>query len=461
MTELVPRGYQSVALHDLAAAWRHLRARALPPRILLVSRTGTGKTVVAGMFLAGVRRRGRRAAFIVREKALIPQTSKHLTRIGIEHGVVAAGYPASPSAPAQLCSAQTLTSRGEAPEADVLVFDETETILCETSMRIVSAYPNAECILGLTATPERGDGRPLGDFYKALVQVKATFEELVGLEALVPVTVLRPGGGKPSRDLAEDPIVSLRRFAPRGQKKPVIFASSRPLALELAERAAGIGYRSARVDGETKEREREDSLARFQLPASHPDALDLLTTVKALERGWDCPPADVGILARGFSTWGTFIQACGRFLRPHPGKARALIVDLKGSVYIHGLPDEDRVFSLSESETERGKKEQLGALTTCKSCGAVFRCAELCPRCGVAAPPRPPPRVTPDDLSSETRIVPRLEKAATWVALQRLAFAKGHKIGWAIAIYKHKYGHHPHHTKEEMALARSAPRRGA
>jgi superfamily II DNA or RNA helicase len=107
-----------------------------------------------------------------------------------------------------------------------------------------------------------------------------------------------------------------------------------------------------------------------------------LVGVGVLIEGFDLPAVDTVILARAFSVTGAFLQAIGRGLRTSVGtqKERCTVLDLRGSVHLHGLPDEDRVWSLHGAASRR--TEPLAALRRCAECFAIFRPAASCPRCG-------------------------------------------------------------------------------
>lgn len=108
--------------------------------------------------------------------------------------------------------------------------------------------------------------------------------------------------------------------------------------------------------------------------------------------GFDCPPIETVILARAFGVAGSYLQAIGRGLRPSPatGKTRCTVLDLRGAVNLHGLPDEERRWSLDGKAVVR--TEPLKALRRCAEGLAIFRPTPTCPRCGakaVAAPKVP------------------------------------------------------------------------
>ena len=106
----------------------------------------------------------KRILVLAHRRELIQQTSRKLYDLGIDHGIIAAGFTSRPNEPVQVASVQTLharavrTARMGLPDADMVVVDEAHHVRARSYQKILSAYPNA-VILGLTATPCRGDGR--------------------------------------------------------------------------------------------------------------------------------------------------------------------------------------------------------------------------------------------------------------------------------------------------------------
>lgn len=452
------RGYQHAALADLRTAWLEVKRTSEAPALLLVSRTGSGKTVMAGRFVQGCTNKGRRVGWLVRDRVLLDQASKHLDRIGLSHhGVIASGHPRrAPLFPLQICTVQTLIARGEAPPFDVLVMDEAHGAACETSMAIVAAYPKAT-ILGLTATPERPDGQPMGrsqgGIFDRLVQVKVSFAELCAQGALVPATVIGPASCRFEKSLTEDPLVTLRKTSgPPGSrvKKTVIFAATVAHAKELASEAVRLGYRAACVEGLMPDDQRLDFLMRAELPQSHPRSIDVLVNCALLTQGWDCPCMEVLIMARAFGSFLGCMQAWGRVLRPYPGKTGAIMRDLRGSVYVHGhLPGDDIDYSLDTGVSK--PKASLPSLTGCPKCGATFRSGPTrCPVCGAAlvtwygqkVKPQAQALVTAATITTDDR------KKAAYHKLLRQQHAAGFARGWAASQFQQAYGHYPTRTQQ-------------
>jgi DNA repair protein RadD len=174
--------------------------------------------------------------------------------------------------------------------------------------------------------------------------------------------------------------------------------------------------------------------------------------------GTDLPRATVCLLARAFTHASLFLQCVGRVLRPSPGKGRALLIDLIGSVHDMGLPDEERIWSL-DGEPHRLADTAM-ALKQCDVCGAVYRPGPpACPICGAKAEPPPPPKIDPrplEDLTARLRPVlqpnatpaARAKKLKEWVDIAR---ERNYKNGWIKQRYHAVYGRWPSASEIEEA----------
>lgn len=426
------RPYQERAVASVRSAYSH-GAR----RILLVLPTGSGKTTVGVAVIESALAKGRRAVWLTHRRELVSQASARLVAQGVEHGIITADSKTrqNPTAPVQVCSIQTLVARPDAiPPGDIIIPDEAHHDTCDTWQTVRDAFPAPELVLGLTATPERGDGTAMGNVYDEMV-VGSTIKELTELGWLLPADVIAPA--KFQSELCGDPVEMLAKHA--AGRRAIVFAAN----VREAQRLARVLPRAACIDGKTAKATRQNSLERFAA-----GDIDVLVNVFVLTEGFDCPGAEVAMIARGCSNAGMYLQICGRVLRPAEGRARpgerALILDLCGSVHKHGLPDEARQYSLEGRAISRGDEKPM-ALRQCRQCGCIFKPAPRCIRCGAMMPPAPLPRVkhAEAELMTADRVTPESTKKAYFDSLCATACVRGWKRTAVGVRFKMKYGHWP------------------
>jgi DNA repair protein RadD len=339
---------------------------------VLQAATGAGKTTTVSELIGYATARGHKTVFAAHLDSLIGDTHARLTNAGIRAGFIQADRPTDPDAPVQVASLATLHARGERPTANFIVFDECHRIMGPTVRAIADAYPSAK-ILGLTATPQRGDGKPIGAVFEKLIVGPST-RWLTEQGFLVPCEVLGPSTFL-DEALADDPVDAYAKHTPG--RRAIVFASNVAHAMDLAARFTSAGFPAGLIVGQTPRDERERLRA-----AITEGTIRVLVGVGVFVEGYDCPAIEVVVLARPFTVTGAFLQSIGRGLRPcaETGKARCTVLDLRGSVHLHGLPDEERRWALEGTACSR--TETIVALRRCKDCLAIFRPQRACPRCG-------------------------------------------------------------------------------
>ena len=423
-------------------------ARGGAKRILLQSPTGTGKTRMGLEFAVGAVRQGGQVLWLAHRRELVAQAAGAIMRAGVaDIGVSLAGASTgSTDAAVQVGSIQTLFARGQRPDARVVVWDEAHHCTATTYREVASAYPDAWHI-GLTATPERSDHSPLGDVFQAIV-VAISSPDAVRRGCLVPVRVYAPATSTDA--LSEDPLAAWTAHAEGRQT--VAFCSSVSGAAELARRFVAAGVPAASIDGTTPLAERTATLAAFAARE-----LRVLCNCQVLTEGWDCPGAQVCILARGCGSAALFLQMVGRVLRPADGKGDAVLIDLRGVVHQHGMPHDERTFNL-EGEGIALVSKAGDPIRQCPSCAAVFRAASAglereCPICGAALPAPAPPRATVErrPLAEIHATASREEKRRAYDRFREQARARGYSQGWAAYRFKGVFGHFPDFSRSEVA----------
>lgn len=362
--------FQRAALREASDAFQS-GAKA----VLLVSPTGSGKTVMLARAAYARYQIAGRVVWLVHRRELIEQAANALRALGIEVGC----FGLNSSARVQVCSPQSILSRGITPPADLVIPDEAHHFADGNDCtRILETYRAAGVrIFGATATPERGDGRGLSPLFDKLV-VSAQIRELVELGRLLPCDVLHPPRRLKSDEVWLAPADAYAKHAPGS--RAVVFAPNEVAAKAYAEQFAAIGVKAAVVMGNTPAPAREARIAAFR-----DGSISVLVNVFVLTEGFDCPALDTVIVARGCSSQSMWLQMIGRALRAHcpnhaagmiPGgaacdcpvrKERARVLDLRGVVYDLGAPDADREYSLE------GRGISCAGIDTprlCKQCGS-------------------------------------------------------------------------------------------
>src|SRR5207247_6813970 len=118
-----------------------------------------------------------RALWLVHRHELIRQAAEQLRAAGYDVGCISPLHEPDQWAPVQVASVDTLLARNIRPEAALVVWDECHHSPAETYRKVLEPYDSALHV-GLTATPQRRDGKPLGDLYDALV-VGAQYSALI------------------------------------------------------------------------------------------------------------------------------------------------------------------------------------------------------------------------------------------------------------------------------------------
>jgi superfamily II DNA or RNA helicase len=310
-----------------------------------------------------------RVVWLAHRSELLAQAAATLAKFGLEVGL----RGASRAARTQVESVQTILSRGTAPEGTLLVPDEAHHFAESNACgEITKLYPR---MLGATATPERGDGKPLKPPFDAIV-VAAQISELTRDGYLVPLKIKCPETLIGPKKIAQRPVDAYLEHA-RGHRA-ICFAPNLTAAAKYVDDFTALGVRARLVSGKTPKDERDAMLA-----AHKAGELDVLVNCGVLTEGYDDPAVSCVIVARGCGSQGLWLQMTGRCLRPASGKTRAILIDLRGLTHELGRPDADREFSLEGEAIKVTGRTRANGERMCRSCHAPLGDLVKCPECGI------------------------------------------------------------------------------
>jgi DNA repair protein RadD len=287
------------------------------------------------------------------------------------------------------------------PKIDFAVIDEAHHAAAVTYKRIIDKVLelNPNCmILGLTATPNRSDGKGLREVFSNVCD-QITLGELIRAGHLVPprtfvvdvgvkeqLSGVRESGSDFDMN-AVDQIMNQRpineavveQWKQKGEdRKTVVFCSTVKHAEAVTESFLKEGIKAATITGELQSSTRKHILDEYSA-----GKIQVIVNVQVLTEGWDHPPTSCVVLLRPSSAKSTLIQMVGRGLRTvnssdYPGiiKTDCIVLDFGTSSLLHGTLEQDVLLDGIETEG-------LNLSMNCPECGAEVPLASReCPICG-------------------------------------------------------------------------------
>jgi superfamily II DNA or RNA helicase len=445
---LALRDYQSSILSATQQSFRTGHRRPL-----ITLPCGAGKTVCFASMASSSQSRGKTVWFLVHRRELLDQTTETFDRFDIPRRSIYIGMVGT-----------VANNIKRFPPPDFIIFDEGHHASAATWARITEAFPDA-FITGLTATPCRLDGKPLGAVYDDLI-IGATTRELIDSGYLAPYRYFAPavtdlsalkrrGSDYDATQAAEllseravfgDVIQHYRDHADGLQA--IAYCSTVAHSERTADAFNDAGIEAVSFDGTTPDAIRRGIISRFRN-----GDIKILCNCDLIGEGFDVPDCHVCILLRPTMSTGLFIQQSMRCMRPQPGKT-AIILDHVNNYVRHGLPDDPREWSLTDTIKPRREYGADGLLTVrqCPMCYYTFKSGPpVCPNCGA------PIQKTREEIKNvkdiklaeikQRRIETAREKVTddtelsecrTLAEFQAYAKIRGYKSGWAYITWKRK-----------------------
>lgn len=347
MCAMALRPYQEEARRRVRDEWMNGTRRTL-----LVLPTGTGKTIVFAKITEDMVRSGNRVLILAHRGELLDQASDKIRKAtGLMCSVEKAEQTCLESwyrvtvGSVQSLQRETRLAKFSPKYFDTIIVDEAHHAISEGYQRVLQYFSDAN-VLGVTATPDRGDMRNLGEFFQSLAY-EYTLPKAIKEGYLSPIRALTiplkldiSMVGMSSGDFSTGELGSaldpyLEQIAEEMVKycmnrKTVVFL---PL-IKTSQKFCGIlqehGFKAAEVNGSSEDR--EEILRDFDA-----GKYNVLCNSMLLTEGWDCPSVDCIIVLRPTKIRSLYSQMVGRGTRLYPGKEHLLLLDFLWHTERHEL----------------------------------------------------------------------------------------------------------------------------
>nr|WP_300825546.1 DEAD/DEAH box helicase [uncultured Acetatifactor sp.] len=321
-------------------------------KVLLVLPTGCGKTIVFAKVTEDCVRQGRRVLILAHRGELLEQAADKIHKAT---GLVCAVEKAEETCLGSwfrvvVGSVQTMMrekrlSRFAENYFDTIIIDEAHHCLSDSYQKVLSHFPGAE-VLGVTATPDRGDMRDLGQFFESLAYEYTLPKAIRGgylspIKALtIPLKIDITGVGVQAGDFKSSDIGTaldpyLHGIAEEMGKhcrgrKTVVFLPLVKTSQKFRDILNQEGFQAAEVNGDSQDR--AGILKDFEA-----GKYNVLCNSMLLTEGWDCPSVDCVVVLWPTKVRSLYCQMVGRGTRLSPGKDHLLLLDFLWHTERHEL----------------------------------------------------------------------------------------------------------------------------
>ncbi len=346
MGEMQLRPYQQEAREAIFTQWGSV------DKTLLVLPTGCGKTVVFAKVAEDCVRQGKRVLILAHRGELLEQAADKIYK---STGLACATEKAESSCLGSwlritVGSVQTLMREKRLEQFrqnyfGTIIIDEAHHCLSDSYQRVLQHFPEAK-VLGVTATPDRGDMRNLGEYFDSLAY-EYTLPKAIKEGYLAPIKALTlplkldlsgvgiSAGDFKAGDLgtALDPYLQqiaeeMRNYCMN--RKTVVFLPLVKTSQKFCTILNEMGFSAAEVNGESADR--AQILKDFE-----EGKYNVLCNSMLLTEGWDCPSVDCVIVLRPTKVRSLYSQMVGRGTRLYPRKEHLLLLDFLWHTERHEL----------------------------------------------------------------------------------------------------------------------------
>lgn len=371
--------------------------------LLIVSPTGSGKTVTGSFFVKKMEElQDWSTSVFAHRREIIHQTAMKLSQAGLHPGIVMSGELMVKSRSLQVCSIQTFASWVERGKIDLqwpdlIWIDEAHRAMSKTYYDLIlAAMEHGTKILGTTATPIRGDGVGLGQVFEVM-EVGPSPMWLIEHDFLCPVEYYV--GMYPSTDgikvvkgeyseqeldrlmnqeiLIGNTVDNWMRLA-KG-RPTMAFCAGVQHSIHMAEMFKDMGIRAVHIDGTTDDKVR-DKMFNDSLTGK----VEVITNAQVYVEGTDMPWISCVIDACPHKGVGPYMQKGGRGMRTWTGKDKLIYLDQSGNTAVHGRLELERPWMLTTGRemvaaiSEARKQEKVEHV--CTECGFLYS-GKVCLNC--------------------------------------------------------------------------------
>lgn len=436
------RPYQLQAMNDIRR--QYATGHRSP---VLVANCGWGKSCTAAEIARLSCAKGNRVLVIAHRVELIEQLQDTFDAWGV------------PRDRCDIMMVQSATRRlDKLPQYDFIICDESHHGVCSTYQRIFQHYPHARRLL-LTATPERTNGQGLADIADCMIQ-SVSVRWLIEHQYLAPFEYYAPAelinadqlrtvqgdyDNKQAATMLDKPKIygsvldSYRKYAEG--KQAIVFASSIEHSKRVVDVFRQAGYTAEHMDGKTPKAERKRIMDDYRA-----GRVQIISNYEIISEGLSVDGCECCILLRPTKSTILFLQSSQRCMRYAEGKT-AVILDMVGNYQRHGLPDDEREWSLQGRQKQtRHKSGNTVRARVCENCFRTYAgSGRGCPYCGHEQP-KTQAEIEQDEKAELERITEQNKKqrrmevgmAKTLDDLKRIAKERNYKPAWVYIKAKQK-----------------------
>lgn len=341
------RPYQQEAKEAVFDQWENGTRRTL-----LVLPTGCGKTIVFAKITEDCVRHGDRVLILAHRGELLEQAADKIHKAtGLGCAVEKAEESCQGSwfrivvGSVQTMMREKRLGRFPADYFNTIIIDEAHHCITDSYQRVLQHFPEAH-VLGVTATPDRGDMRNLGQYFETLAY-EYTLPKAIKEGYLCPIKALTiplkidmssvsiQAGDFKAGDISTALDPYLERIAQEMErhckdKKTVVFLPLVKTSQKFRDILNGHGFQAAEVNGDSQDRSEV-------LEAFEKGNYNVLCNSMLLTEGWDCPSVDCVVVLRPTKVRSLYCQMVGRGTRLSPGKDHLLLLDFLWHTERHEL----------------------------------------------------------------------------------------------------------------------------